>query len=129
MNFRSPTGKPIRLPLLSGHTAVVGAEPRELPEIFHLAAHTAGCVRDNDPPPPAEVPVTTGPNGPQSSGDHDEAYRSALTKMLEREEEGDFTADSLPNINAVSKLCGFRANKEAVLKVFRAMKDEAGATS
>lgn len=126
MEFRSPNGADIRIALLSGHTAIVGAEFRELAPIFHRAAVAAGCERRDQPPPPAEAPVLPSTEAMHRTVTPDAALRGAITTMLEREVKGDFTADSLPNTNVVSKLCGFSARKEDVLRVFRAMKDEAG---
>lgn len=125
MYFRSHTGQPIRLALLSGHVTIVGPEWRELSQIFHQAAFQAGCERSDQPPPPAQLKRDDG----RSMGDHDAAYRAALVTMLSRNEEGDFTRDSLPNTNTVSGLCGFSARKEDVLRVFREMKEEAQAAA
>lgn len=125
MLFRSPTNKPIRIALTSGHTATVGPEWRELPVLFHHHAMTSGCERSDNSVVPELTEVEPGPDAMNRVVDHDTAYRNALTAMIERDEEGDFTRDSLPNTNAVSKLCGFSARKEDVLRVFRAMKDEA----
>lgn len=121
MEFRSHLGEPVRLALDSGHITIVGAEWRELPEIFHRAATLAGCQRRDQAPPPDEIKRPAG----SEVVDHDTAYRAAIKTMLERNEDGDFTAASLPNINVVSKLCGFTARKEDVLETFRAMKAEA----
>lgn len=128
MRFRSRTDEPVRLALLSGHTAVVGRDWRELPPIFHADAYKAGCQAE-DSAAVEETTVKPGPDAGNQVVDHDTAYRNALTTMVTRSEEGDFTAASLPNINVVSKLCGFTARKEDVLRVFRQMKEEADAAS
>lgn len=124
--FRSPTDVPVRVALLSGQVALVGPEWRELPENMHADAVAQGCLRDNMlvSPPVVRPAAAAGAGG--RIADADGAYRVALTTMIERDEEGDFTKDALPNINAVSKLCGFSARKEDVLRVFREMKAESG---
>lgn len=128
MQFRSPTSAPISIVLLSGHSAVVGPEWRDLPELFHHDAVRLGCERTDQAPIPAKTQVEAGDESlGRDDGSHEAAYRQALTTMLDRDEEGDFTADALPNTNVVSGLCGFRARKEDVLRVFREMKDEAAA--
>ena|SRR5690348_13778412 len=125
MQFRSPNDNPIRLALTSGHSAIVSREWRELPEILHHAALSAGCECDQEHIVPKRVEVESGPDAMNRVVDHDGEYRKALAVMIERNEEGDFTGADLPNINVVSKLCGFSARKEDVLRVFRAMSAEA----
>lgn len=125
MQFRSPTDEPIRIALLSGHTANVGREWRSLPEIFHHAAMTHGCERDDSRVVPVLKPVEAGKDAMHQTTDIDAKYRAALITMISRSQEGDFTAASLPNINTVSSLVGFAATKADVLRVFREMKEEA----
>lgn len=125
MRFRSPTDEPIRIALLSGHTAIVGPDWRELEPIFHRDAVANGCEREHAGAVPRTVAVQPSVAAAAKVESPEESYRRALTTMIQRDVEKDFTADSLPNINAVSKLCGFAARKEDVLRVFRQMKDEA----
>jgi len=133
MRFRNPEvgSPPIRVPLLSGHVALIGNEWRELPEIFHVEAVRRGAEREDraDIPYPQAVQVQAGPDAMSQTVGEDAHYRQAITAMLIRSVDGDFTGDGLPNTNVVSKLCGFRAVKEDVLRVFRAMKAEAGVGS
>ena len=124
MQFRSPHGDDIRIALTSGHVAIVGGEWRELPELFHYDAVLNGCERSDQPPMPGKVDVVADPNAMNRIADHDSAYREALATMVMRDVASDFTKDHLPNVNAVSRLCGFSAKKEDVLRVFRAMKEE-----
>lgn len=128
MKFRSPTGVDIRVgPLLSGHSAIVGRDWQSLPEILHHAALSAGCECDKERFTARQVEPESTPEAAARPASHDDVYRRALATMLERNEEGDFTADNLPNINRVSQVAGIKAKKEDVLRVFRAMQAEAGA--
>lgn len=124
MKFRSPGATPIRVALTSGHTAMVGPEWQELPSVFHYEAVRCGCHQEGQPEPPAQAAVENAPGAMNQVTDYDAAYRQALTTMLEREEDKDFTSAGLPNTNTVSQLCGFSARKEDVLRVYRAMVDE-----
>ena len=45
--FRSRTGVPVRLALLSGHVAIVDGEWQSLPLIFHESAYASGCVSED----------------------------------------------------------------------------------
>ena len=47
MKFKSPSNKPVYIALLSGHSAYVGNEWRELPLLMHREALAAGCITDN----------------------------------------------------------------------------------
>lgn len=125
MRFRSPTAKPIRVALTNGHVAIIKNQWRELPETLHEAAVQAGAEREGQGKPPVRKPIVAAANAMGRVTDYDTAYREALTTMISRDVKGDFTKDSLPNVAAVSKLCGFAAVKEDVLRVFREMKAEA----
>ena len=124
MQFRSPNGEPIKLISTSGHSAIVGAQWRPLPQILHREALSRGCECDQtkfravDPVPQAS------PEAVSTIVDHAGAYRQALETMLGREEEADFTNAGLPDTRQVSKLCGFQARKEDVLQVWHAIVQE-----
>ncbi len=123
MKFRHPQG--IRLALLSGHVTNIGPDWVDLDQRFHQAAFAAGCHCDQgvigDRP---NVPDT---RNDAASTDIDEPakIRQAIITMLERSEEGDFTAAGNPHLNVVSGLCGFRADKETTLRVWHELQAEA----
>lgn len=126
MNFRSPSDEPVFLALHTGHTAMVTREWSPLDPIFHAAAFEKRCECDKGgiiAPKDFQIEAADVSNARFSS--IDDHYRAALTTMLERSEEGDFTNDGLPNIKAVSKVVGFGAVKEDVLRVYREMVAEA----
>jgi len=122
MNFRSPTDAPVHLALLTGHTAVVTREWAPLDPIFHAKAFERRCECDaREVLAPKDIPVEAAEVSSGRYASIDDHYREALRTMLERSEEGDFTNDGLPNIKAVSKVVGFGAVKEDVLRVYREM--------
>lgn len=45
--FKSRTGEPVRLALLSGHTAIVTGEWISLAEYFYESAYAAGCISED----------------------------------------------------------------------------------
>lgn len=122
--YRSPDGEDIRVVTDTGHIAIVGAEFRELPAIYHHAAINAGCECD-------ALGVSNTRTKPQASPqankglDVDEQITRALKTMLEREEDGDFTGNGDPNLNAVAKLVGFKVARKQVQPIFTALKEEA----
>lgn len=124
MQFRSPTGEPIKLTSTSGHSAIVGADWRPLPQILHREALSHGCECDQTKFKAVDPVPQAGPQAVSTIVDHAGAYRQALETMLGREEEADFTNAGLPDIRQVSKLCGFQARKEDVLHVWHAMVQE-----
>lgn len=129
MKFRSPTDEPVHLALLSGHSAIVYREWRELPEIFHDEALARRCECDKRVTAPKGARVLNSAEAINQSPDVDTLYRQALTTMLERDVEGDFNGDGQPAVKVVSELAGFAATKEDMLRVFRAMEAEAAAAS
>lgn len=124
MKFKTSTGGELHIILLSGHSIVIGPDFGEVPDIFVNEALARGCIADRSIAEPNKTVVKAGA-GAQGQEDQQQAYRKAFITMLERNEEGDFTNDNLPNTNAVSKLAGFRANKEEMLAEFRQMQIEA----
>ena len=127
MKFRSPTTAPIRVALLSGHTALIGPEWRELDPIFHRDALALGAQCDATEIDNPTVTPASSDEAKQAVTDTDTEIRKAIIEMLNRDEDGDFVASTgLPNLTVLQKMLGFRAEKEQVYAVFRAMKDEAG---
>ncbi len=125
MKFRSPTDSTLRVALLSGHVAMVGPDWRELDPIFHREAMALGAQVDQARFDNPDVLPESGDDAP-SQTDEDADIRAALIKMLGRDEDGDFVGSTgLPNVKAVERVCGFRTSKEAVHRVFRALKNEA----
>ena len=128
MKFRAPTETPIRVALLSGHTAVITDEWRELDPIFHRDALAKGAQCDATDIANPVVTVQSSDEGAAKVVDAETEIRKVIIQMLGREEDGDFVASTgLPNLKTVEKLVGFRVDKEQVYTVFRAMKDEASA--
>ena len=126
MKFKTSTGSSLQIILLSGHSIVIGPEFGEVPDIFVNECLAKGCIADRSIAEPNDAKVQAG-NGAEGQESQQQAYRKAFVTMLERNEEDDFTNDGFPNTNSVSKLVGFRANKEEMLAEFRQMKIEAEA--
>jgi hypothetical protein len=126
MKFRSPTDEPVQIRLLTGHTATVTREWQPLDEIFHAAAFEKRCEVDKGGViTPKDVQVQAAENSDGKFAEADDHYRAALTIMLERSEEGDFTQDGLPNLKALTKVIGFTAVREDAYRVYREMVAEA----
>lgn len=127
MQFRSPSGE-IRVSNVFGHSAVVGAEWIELPEILHRDAMAAGCECDQSRVATAAPKAESAPDAPKRPANETEVIREAVELMLARRGDpdfrGDFTADQTPNAKVVAKLCGMNVSKEAVMNVFVAMQNE-----
>lgn len=47
MKFKSKSGSPVRIALLSGHVTIVTGEFQQLNEIFHSEAYSLGCVSED----------------------------------------------------------------------------------
>jgi len=113
--YRSIDGSDKRLALSSGQITLVGAEWKELPDMFRNEALANGCL-DEDMAKGIAAPTQV--NRP-------EKIREILTAMVEDDNDGDFNADGSPNMHKVKELCGFAATKEEVSGVWTAMMADA----
>lgn len=133
--YRSPDGDEIRVPLPDGRLAVVGAEWRKLELDFHNAAVREGCeVKAEGGAGNGSGRVKEPAAGDRASGapqvGSDEAVRTGLLTMLNRDEPGDFVeATGLPALKVLSKLCGFAVAADQASRVLRALKAEADAAA
>lgn len=129
MKFKSPTAVPVQVVLLSGHSTNIGPEFEEVADIFINEALARGCLPQKTVHEPSTARVKAGEGAQGQNDDPAADYRKAFISMLERkgtpEGEADFTADGTPNTNSVSKLVGFRANKEELLAVWHELVKEA----
>lgn len=127
MKFRAPSGS-IPVSNIFGHSAIVGEEWIELPEILHRDAMAAGCMCQQNEVATQAPKAETASDAPKRVLDEAQVIRETLELMLVRNEEGDFLNDGTPNAKAVAKLAGLNVRKEAVMNVFIAMKNEAAAS-
>lgn len=104
MKLRSPTEKPVHIALRSGHTCLVTPEGIDVDKGFIREALSRGCravgVDMEAPPPEADVI------------DRQSLISKAIQDMLDGTDEGAFTADGKPNLNALSKFAGFQVSRE-----------------
>lgn len=110
MKFTSTTGEPVHLALLSGHTAVVGTEPTELPKMFHREAIARGCLPEGVTLEPKE--------STDGNFDRKKVIRDAIEAMLDGTDPEDFTGDGKPKVDRVSAKAGFRVSREEADAVF-----------
>lgn len=96
--FRSASGSPVRLALLSGHVTIVGTEWVSLGEVFWREAYANGCVSD-------DMEVFQDIEKLQDAGVIDKVQalqvlrdkvRSAVDKCLEEGNPDNFTANKGP---------------------------------
>lgn len=123
--YRSPDPDAvIRVVTDTGHIALVGHDWKELPPIYHNAAIEAGCECDAETLVKNRVKPAA---SPQATKDRsaDEKIELALKTMLERDQEGDFTANGEPNLNVVAKLAGFKVARAQVQPIYERLQEEA----
>ena len=124
MKFRHETG--VRLALTTGHVTFVGPEWKELDPRYREEAMKAGCeidlqtipdLRTDETPPP--------PTRTLQNGDTVSILRAALIRMIERNADGDFTTQGLPNLNTLRKEAGIEIDRELAIETFNALQAEA----
>lgn len=104
MKFKAPGNEPTMIGLTSGHTMVVSPEGTDVPKQFRRAAIAAGCT-----------PTGMGLEGPDPEEKQDTRQSvivDAINKMLDGEEESDFTADGRPDLKKLSEKAGFKVTRE-----------------
>jgi len=112
MQFKSPTGKDIYVATTGGIAAQVRPEWRDLPAGLHKAAIMAGCVTDNmaedviNPP----APVVS-----SAEFERGKVIESAVKTLLEADGTEGFTAEGVPDLEALSKLTGFDVSRGEML--------------
>lgn len=120
MKFKSPNDTPIQVALLSGHTAVVGTEWRDLPINLHRKALELGCITDNMDA--ATIAQKVEHANPQRSN-HD-ILMDTIKSMMQNPKQGDFTGADLPNLKTLSLKVGWTVKKEEMMRAVQAISDE-----
>ncbi len=120
MKFKAPSDQPVYIAMLSGHSAVIGVEWRELPVFMHREALAAGCITDNMD---AETIAAKIDHAAPKDSNHDILVR-AIRAMMDNPKEGDFTNADLPNLKALSKVVGWTVNKEEMMQAVHAIASE-----
>lgn len=116
MKFRHLNG--VNLSLLSGHSAKVGPEWRELPDMFYQEALVRGCEVDKTVIETRKEVAPGTSDTATKTFDEAKLIREALELMKERGEAGDFTGSGNPNLNVVQSLVGFKATKDMVYPIW-----------
>lgn len=123
MRFRSPTPLPIKVDLLSGHTAIVSEEWRELPPIFHKEAIALGCLTDNM----SQEGVNATIERAAPAFDRLQVIKEAIIEMLKDGGEQNFTGAGLPDLRILGSKVGFRVDKAEMMSVWAELEKSAGA--
>lgn len=120
MKFKSPTEQPVYIAMLSGHSAVIGSEWRDLPLFMHREALAAGCITDNMDAATISAKIN---DAAQQESNHDILMRE-IKAMMDDPKEGDFTAAELPHLKALSRRVGWTVNKEEMMQAVHAIANE-----
>jgi hypothetical protein len=111
MKFRSPTAEPIYVGLTTGHTCQIPPATDENPDgieieaRFRRAAIAEGAI-------PAGVPVLEAETSHVPT--RTSVIDAALNAMADGNEASDFKRDGTPDMNAVTRRCGFKVSREEV---------------
>jgi hypothetical protein len=116
-------GKPLTLFTPDGvHSLTIPAEGCEVPERFRRAALAEGCNLVNDD---GSVTIIDDVGDNTTGGEStDTLIRQAIEKLLDGDDEANFTADGRPTVDAVSATCGFKVSKDDVARVWALVKED-----
>lgn len=120
MKFKSPSNKPVYIALLSGHSAYVGNEWRELPLLMHREALAAGCITDNMD----EASIAAKVESAKPEKDRHQILVATIKSMMDEGKPGYFTAADLPNMKTLNKLAGWIVSKEDMMQAVHAIAAE-----
>ena len=120
MRLKSPTNDPISFGTSngSGHSMVLGPEGDDVPQMFIQSAFAAGAV----PVDAVAEEFIAAPVKNHSKTDL-ELIEAGIKTMLERNDEGDFTAGGLPNRKKLSALVGMNVTAEDVTIAWTALNE------
>jgi len=122
MRLKSPTNEPISFGTLngSGHCMVLDKDGADVPQMMVQSAFAAGAVpADADPVEFVAAPVN------RTEKTHLELIEDGIKLMLERSEEGDFTASGMPDRRKLSKLVGLNVTAEECTSAWRSLNESA----
>lgn len=105
-----------RVTLDSGHVALVGQEPRELPEFMHAAAMAAGCLPEGVGKPVALVE----PKGERD----DNALRVHLLAIADAAKPGTVDAEGRPLPDAVRDRIGYHVSDVKIYQTWALIEQE-----
>lgn len=120
MKFRSPSDEPVYVSLTNGHSAVIGTEFRELPDILHRKALEEGCITDNMD----EATIKARTEIAQPGKSNHEILIEAIEDMSKDAQDGDFVASTgLPNLKKLAKRVGWNVSREEMMQAVQAIAD------
>lgn len=108
MKFFSPSDEPLQIGLTSGHMAVIPRDGVELDPMFHREAVANGAI-------PETLFGADGIAGKSDGGGamvRESEIKSAITAMLDGDDEGEFNEDGKPNLNRLKAKLGFSVTRE-----------------
>lgn len=97
---------------------VLGPEGDDVPQMLVQPAFSAGAVpADADPDEFVSLPVQT---AGKTTG---ELIQDGIKAMIEREEDGDFTASGMPDRRKLAKVVGLNVTAEEMAVAWRAVNE------
>ena len=115
MKLYAPTQTPVSIGLTSGHMHVVTFDGTETPAMFRREAIANGCLTS-----PEERDTVA----PVAEFVRADVIKAQIEAMMDGDNEGDFKADGTPNLNALSKRCGFTVTRDEADAIFKAFSEQ-----
>lgn len=107
MKFKPPKGitEPLSIGLTSGHSLLIEPKGTTVPTHFRRAAIAAGCIPVGMDADEAELTLDAGDVRQQR-------IIEGIEKMLDGDDESDFSQDGKPDARKLSKVVGFMVSRE-----------------
>lgn len=124
MRFRSET--PVRVVSEDGvHSAIIGTDFRPLPAPLHqVAMQTRGVEFDAQTGKVKDVEQKAADPDALSQTGEEGVIRKAITALLTKNDDADFTTEGRPRVDAVNSASGANHTKEDVARIWDLMSAE-----
>lgn len=122
--FKSASGEPVRLALLSGHIAVVGNEWIQLDERFHSSAYASGCI-SNDMALNNEISINQRTvEILDKVAQKKEKILGAMRTLVEDYNSDNFTTGNKPKTSLLTEMIGERVMNNERDELWYTLQDE-----
>ena len=115
MKYRSPTNEPVRISSTSGRIMIIGPKLVEIPPDLEAEARYKGCVSEQ---------IMEGLSSREQNTPQLLSVEDAIRSMISMPEDGDFTAQGLPNLRSLTRLCQRNITKEEMMPAWEKVSAE-----
>lgn len=122
--FRSPTSKPVRLALESGHITIVGEDWRPLPSVFHSLAYSKGCISNDMQKNHILESESKTVERIKEVEDQKFKVKNAIQEAIDKNDAEFFTSKGKPDSRKLTSVVGFSVTNALRDEVWSKMEED-----